>query len=95
MNNKNEVRQGPAFRALVRGLDETGKKYFLFCFIIIIYYINYSKIQPINHLQNQSKIKKIQISNKNLFIYLLFIVQIINRSIHQPSKVFDIHLISK
>jgi len=37
MNNKNEVRQGPAFRALVRGLDETSRKYF----ISVFYYYHY------------------------------------------------------
>ena len=30
MNNKSEIRQGPAFRALVRGLDETNGMYVLY-----------------------------------------------------------------
>jgi hypothetical protein len=36
VTNKSETRQGPAFRALVRGLDETSGKYFLFLIIILI-----------------------------------------------------------
>jgi hypothetical protein len=61
INNNNEARQGPAFRALVRGLDETSRKCFLLVvyFIIIICYINNLKIQMVVHLQNQSKIKNI------------------------------------
>jgi hypothetical protein len=39
MNNKNETRQGPAFRALVRGLDETSRLSILsiLFYIIIIH----------------------------------------------------------
>ena len=37
MNNKNEARQGPAFRALVRGLDETDGK---FCLVFSLYYFS-------------------------------------------------------
>ncbi len=55
MNNKSDTRQGPAFRALVRGLDDTSKKDFLS--ILFYYPYSFSKIQSIIHLQNQSKIK--------------------------------------
>jgi hypothetical protein len=53
MNNKSESRQGPAFRALVRGLDETDGKHL--SLIIIFSYNNHSKIQPTSHLYNRSK----------------------------------------
>lgn len=49
MNNTNEARQGPAFRALVRGLGETSREHFLSFFSIIIL---------ITHRYQQSSIDK-------------------------------------
>jgi len=37
INNNNEVRQGPAFRALVRGLHETSRK----CFLLVVFSYHY------------------------------------------------------
>ncbi len=64
MNNKSESRQGPAFRALVRGLDETDGKHLLL--IIIFSYNNHSKIQPTSHFHDQSK-KRIQNVRRYVF----------------------------
>jgi len=66
-------------------MKQVGSISYRFFIITIIFYINYSKTQPIGHLQNQSKIKNTNFRIKEKNVYFLIISS--NKPQVDPSSV--------